>query len=49
MRIILALIAGTAVLWTTAAANAAEPGPLKAGAATSNITPPLGTIIVGVF
>lgn len=48
MRIVLVLIAGC--LGTLGAtAEAAKPGPLKAGAATSNITPPLGGSVVGGF
>lgn len=37
------------LVFSVARARAAEPGPLKAGAATSNITPELGGGIVGGF
>lgn len=49
MRILLTLIVGSLVTWTATAEAAAKPGPLKAGAATSNITPALGGNIVGGF
>ena len=48
MRIVLVLIAGCIGTFG-ATADAAKPGPLKAGAATSNITPPLGGSVVGGF
>ena len=47
MRICLLLVAGLG-LWGSSS-GAAEPAPLKAGAATSNITPPLGCDIIGGF
>jgi len=48
MRIPVLLVFG--ILCTSGVAvEAAMPGPLKAGAATSNITPPLGGSIVGGF
>ncbi|MES2793386.1 MAG: neutral/alkaline non-lysosomal ceramidase N-terminal domain-containing protein [Planctomycetota bacterium] len=49
MRLLLILVAGSVLSWTSLAAAAAKPGPLKAGAATSNITPALGGSIVGGF
>lgn len=49
MRILFTLLAGCILTWTATAEGAAKPGPLKAGAATSNITPPLGGPIVGGF
>ena len=49
MRILFTLLVTSLFAWTTTAEAAAKPGPLKAGAATSNITPPLGANIVGGF
>ncbi len=48
MRLYLVAVTGL-LLFSISTADAAKPGPLKAGAATSNITPPLGTSIVGGF
>ena len=48
LRIVSVLVV-VAVLGEPLAVQAAKPGPLKAGAATSNITPPLGGSIVGGF
>lgn len=48
MRTQLLVMTVAVVLYSTFA-EAAKPGALKAGAATSNITPPLGTPIIGNF
>jgi hypothetical protein len=47
INLLVAVFLGSSLM--TSAADAQTPGQLRAGAATSNITPPLGTAIVGGF
>lgn len=49
MRIYLIGLASLVVIFCSGSVDAAKPGPLRAGAATSNITPALGGSIVGGF